>query len=65
MDGHNSYIIIAHCMKHVIHLFILFLYTSHLFQPLDVNVFMFLKYILIKKTSAVSKFDFNYTVVMI
>ena len=40
---------IAYYMKHVIDLFILFPHTLHFFQPLNVNVFAFLKYILIKK----------------
>ena len=63
MDGHNSHIIvnfIANCMKHAINLFISFLYTSHFLQPFNVNMFVPLKHILIKKTNAVFKHDFKH-----
>ena len=63
MDSHSSHItinFIAHCMKHAIDLFILFLHTSHLFQPLDVNVFVPLKRTLAEETDAVFKHDSGY-----
>ena len=60
MDGHNSHMttnFIVHCMKHAIDLFILFLHTSHLFQPLDVSVFAPLKHALAEETDTISKHD--------
>ena len=72
MNNYNSYIIvnfIAFCMEYLIHLFILFLHILHLFQLFDVNVFVLLKCVLIKKLDAifliqfwphfVCKLDFN------
>ena len=60
MDGYNSYMtanFIVHCMKHAIDLFILFPHTSHLLQPLDVNMFAPLKHTLAEETNAVFKHD--------
>ena len=56
MDSYSSYMIanfIVFCMEYLIDLFILFLYILHLFQLLDVGVFVLLKYILIEETDAV------------
>ena len=63
MDSHSSHIIanfIAFCMEYLINLFILFLHILHLFQPLDISIFVLLKHILIKKIDAVFQFNFNY-----
>ena len=52
MDGHNNYIIVnfnAYCMKHIINSFILFSHTLHFLQSFNVNVFAFLKCILIEE----------------
>ena len=47
-------------MEYLINLFILILYISHLFQPLDVGVFVFLKSVLIEKIDVVFQFDFSH-----
>ena len=63
MDSHNSHMIvnfIAYYMKHMINLFILFWYTSHFFQSFDVNVFVFLKHVLIEKINAIFRHDFGH-----
>ena len=63
MDSHNSHMtanFIAFCMKYLINLLILFPHTSHLLQPLDVNVFAPLKRTLTEKTDAVSQLNFNH-----
>ena len=62
MDGHSNHIIvniIAFCMTYLIDLFILFLHTSHLFQPLDVGVFAPLKCALAEETDTIFRFDSN------
>ena len=51
---------IMFCIKHLINLFILFLYILHLFQLFDVGIFVPLKYILTKKINTIFRFDFNH-----
>ena len=48
---------IAHCIKHAINLLILLPHTSHLLQPLNVNMFAPLKHTLTEETNAISKHD--------
>ena len=50
---------IIFCMEYLIDLFILPLYTSHLFQPLDIGMFIPLKYTLVEKTDIISRFNYN------
>ena len=50
---------IVFCMEYLINLFILFLHILHLFQPLDVNVFIPLKHALTEKTNTISQLDSN------
>ena len=60
MNSHNSHMtanFIAYCMKHAIDLFILFLHTSHLLQPLNVNMFVPLKHTLTEETNAIFRHD--------
>ena len=47
-------------MKYLINLFILFPHTLHLFQLLDINIFILLKHTLIEETDAVFQFNFNH-----
>ena len=57
MDGHSSHItanVIAFCMQNIINLFIMLPHYLHLFQFLDVDVFVPLKHVLNKKTDAVN-----------
>ena len=51
---------IAYCMKYVIDLFILFLHTSHFFQPFDVSVFAPLKHDFIEKIDAIFRHNFRH-----
>ena len=44
---------IAFCMEYLIDLFVLFPYTLHLLQLLDVNVFVLLKHTLIEKIDVI------------
>ena len=50
---------IAFYMKYLINLFILFLHILHLFQPLNVNIFVPLKCILAEEINIIFKFNFN------
>ena len=62
MNDHSSHMtinFITFCMEYLIDLLILSLYTSHLFQLLDVGVFAPLKRVLIKKIDIISRFDYN------
>ena len=62
MNSYSSYIIvnfIAFCIKYLINLFILFPHILYLFQLFDINVFILLKYILIKKTNTIFQFNFG------
>ena len=62
INDYSSYIIanvIAFCMQNVINLFIMLLHCLHLFQFLDVGVFVLLKYALNKKTNVVNQYDSN------
>ena len=62
MDNYSSHIttnFIIFCMEYLIDLLILFLYTLHLFQLLDIGVFAPLKHTLIKKTDIFSRFNYN------
>ena len=62
MNSHNSHMIvnfIAFCMEYLIDLFILFLYILHLFQLLDVNIFLLLKCVLVDEINIIIRFDFS------
>ena len=47
-------------IEYLIDLLILPSHTLHLFQSLNVGVFMPLKYILVKKIDIISRFNYNY-----
>ena len=51
---------IAHYMKHAIDLFILPPHTSHLLQPLNVDIFAPFKYTLAEEINTVSKYNSKY-----
>ena len=62
INNYSSHIttnFITFCMEYLIDLFILLSHTLHLLQPLDVGVFMPLKYILVKKTDIISRLNYS------
>ena len=62
MNNYNNYItanFIAFCMEHLIDLFILFSYISHLLQLFDIDVFSPLKCALVNEINTIAKFNSN------
>ena len=63
MDGHSSHItanVITFCMQNIINLFIMPPHYLHLFQFLDVGIFVSLKHTLNKKIDAINQYNSNH-----